>query len=103
MTNRTNKTKQHLIAWAPYLALMATIVGAAWGSAWSLSGSLVRLEGKVESNAQAIERNAQAIERNARAIERNAQAIAVLQEAMANLTGQYVEHARRHDEALASR
>ena len=76
MTNGTT-TKQQLMAWAPSLALMATIVGAAWGLAWSLSGSLARLEGKVESNAQAIERNAQA--------------------------GQYVEHARRHDEALASR
>ncbi len=92
----TSRTKDNLMGWAPHIAIMVTIVGAAWGVAWSVSGSLARLEGKVESNAQAIERNAQAIERNARGI-------AVLQEAMANLTGQYAEHVRRHDEALASR
>ena len=92
----TSRTRDNLTGWAPHIAIMVTIVGAAWGVAWSVSGSLARLEGKVESNAQAIERNAQAIERNARGI-------AVLQEAMANLTGQYAEHVRRHDEALASR
>ena len=99
----TSRTRDNLMGWAPHIAIMVTIVGAAWGVAWSVSGSLARLEGKVESNAQAIERNAQAIERNAQAIERNARGIAVLQEAMANLTGQYAEHVRRHDEALASR
>ena len=111
MPNTTNTT---LTAWAPYFALMVTIVGAAWGLAWSLSGSLARLEDKVEQNAAGIERNAQAIERNAQAIERNAQAIvrnaqanaqaiAKVQEAVANLAGQYREHVRHHDEAPASR
>lgn len=99
----TNTTKATLLSWVPWFAFMATIVGATW----SLSGSLSRLEGKVEQNAAGIERNAQAIERNARAIERNAQAnaraIAEVQEVVANLAGQYSEHVRRHDEALASR
>ena len=96
----TDTTRATLISWVPYLALMATIAGAAWGLAWSLGGSLARLEEKVEQNAAAIERNAQAIERNAQA---NAQAIAKVQEAVANLAGQYSEHVRRHDETLASR
>ena len=99
----TNTARNALAAWGPHLAFMATIVGAAWGLAWSLGGSLARLEEKVEQNAVGIERNAQAIERNAQAIERNAQAIAKVQEAVANLAGQYGEHVRRHDEALASR
>ena len=43
------------------------------------------------------------MEQNAVGIERNAQAIAKVQEAVANLAGQYGEHVRRHDEALASR
>ena len=92
----TDTTRATLISWVPYLALMVTIAGAAWGLAWSLGGSLARLEEKVEQNAAGIERNAQAIERNA-------QAIAKVQEAVANLAGQYGEHVRRHDEALASR
>ena len=92
----TNTARNALAAWGPHLAFMATIVGAAWGLAWSLGGSLARLEEKVEQNAVGIERNAQAIERNA-------QAIAKVQEAVANLAGQYGEHVRRHDEALASR
>ena len=54
----------------------------------------------IERNAQAIERNAQAIERNART---HGEAIAKLQESMANLTGQYVEHVRYHNETLANR
>ena len=99
----TDTTRATLISWVPYLALMATIAGAAWGLAWSLGGSLARLEEKVEQNAAGIERNAQAIERNAQAIERNAQAIAKVQEAVANLAGQYSEHVRHHDETLASR
>ena len=92
----TNTARNALAAWGPHLAFMATIAGAAWGLAWSLGGSLARLEEKVEQNAAGIERNAQAIERNA-------QAIAKVQEAVANLAGQYGEHVRRHDEALASR
>ena len=103
----TDTTRATLISWVPYLALMVTIAGAAWGLAWSLGGSLARLEEKVEQNAAGIERNAQAIERNAQAIERNAQAnaqaIAKVQEAVANLAGQYSEHVRHHDETLASR
>ena len=92
----TDTTRATLISWVPYLALMATIAGAAWGLAWSLGGSLARLEQKVEQNAVGIERNAQAIERNA-------QAIAKVQETVANLAGQYGEHVRHHDETLASR
>ena len=92
----TNTARNALAAWGPHLAFMATIVGAAWGLAWSLGGSLARLEEKVEQNAVGIERNAQAIERNA-------QAIAKVQEAVANLAGQYGEHVRRHDEMPASR
>lgn len=103
----TSKTKSVLGEWGPAIAIMITFVGAAWSLAWSLSSDISRLEGKVEQNAVAIERNAQAIERNAQAIERNArthgEAIAKLQEGMANLTGQYVEHVRHHNEALANR
>ena len=99
----TSKTKSVLGEWGPAIAIMITLVGAAWSLAWSLSSDISRLEGKVEQNAVAIERNAQAIERNAQAIERNAQAIAKLQESMANLTGQYVEHVRYHNETLANR
>ena len=113
-----NNTTRALGEWAPYIALMVTVVITVAGAAWSLSRTLGRLETKVEHNAlaiernaqataQAIERNAQAIERNAQAIERNAranaQAIAKVQEELAKLTGQYVEHVRFHEEALASR
>lgn len=106
-----NNTTRALGEWAPYIALMVTVVITVAGAAWSLSRTLGRLETKVEHNALAIERNAQAtaqaIERNAQAIERNAQAnaqaIAKVQEELAKLTGQYVEHVRFHEEALASR
>lgn len=99
----TDTTRATLLSWVPWFALMVTIVGAAWGLAWSISGNLSRLEEKVEQNAVGIERNAQAIERNAQAIERNARAIAEVQKVVANLAGQYSEHVRRHDETLASR
>ena len=95
----TSKAKDTLGEWAPHIAIMITIVGAAW----ALGGKLSSLETKVEQNAAAIERNAAAIERNAAAIERNAQAIAKTHEALATLTGQYVEHVRFHNEVLASR
>ena len=106
----TNNTRKALGEWAPYIAIMITVVITVGGATWTLSRTLGRLEAKVEYNALAIERNAEAIERNARAIERNAQAIernaqaiAKLQEEMARLTGQYVEHVRFHEEVLASR
>ena len=103
----TDNTRKALGEWAPYIAIMITVVITVAGATWTLSRTLGRLETKVEYNALAIERNAQAIERKARetarAIERNAQAIAKLQEEMARLTGQYVEHVRFHEEALASR
>ena len=110
----TSTAKDNLSCWAPQVALMFTVAGAAWGLAWSLSGKLGRLEAKVDQNAvaiegkaqaqaQATERNAQAIERNAQAIERNAQAIAEVQESLARLTGQYSSHLRHHNEAVASR
>ena len=92
----TNNTKKALGEWAPYIAIMITVVITVSGATWTLSRTLGRLEAKVEHNALAIERNAEAIERNA-------QAIAKLQEDMARLTGQYVEHVRFHEEALASR
>lgn len=106
----TSKAKSVLGEWGPTIAIMITLVGAAWSVAWSVGSDISRLEGKVEQNAVALERNAQALARNAQAleriaqaIERNAQAIAKLQESMANLTGQYVEHVRHHNEALANR
>ena len=113
----TNNTRKALGEWAPYIAIMITVVITVGGATWTLSRTLGRLEAKVEynalaiernaeaieRNAEAIERNARAIERNAQAIERNAQAIAKLQEEMARLTGQYVEHVRFHEEVLASR
>ena len=103
----TDNTRKALGEWAPYIAIMITVVITVAGATWTLSRTLGRLEAKVEHNALAIERNAQetarAIERNAQAIERNAQAIAKLQEEMARLTGQYAEHVRFHEEALASR
>ena len=125
----TDNTRKALGEWAPYIAIMITVVITVAGATWTLSRTLGRLEAKVEHNAQAIERNTQAIERNARetvraleryaqenaqAVERNAQviernaqanaqAIAKVQEELAKLTGQYVEHVRFHEEALASR
>ena len=92
----TSTAKDILSGWAPQIALMFTVAGAAWGLAWSLGGKLGRLEAKVEQNAVAIERNAQAIERNA-------QGIAEVQESLALLTGRYVGHLRHHNEAVASR
>ena len=92
----TSTAKDILSGWAPQIALMITVVGAAW----ALSGKLGRLEAKVEHNAVAIERNAQA---QAQAIERNAQGIAEVQESLALLTGRYVGHLRHHNEAVASR
>ena len=92
----TSTAKDILGGWAPHIALMITVVGAAW----ALSGKLGRLEAKVDQNAVAIERNAQA---QAQAIERNAQGIAEVQESLALLTGRYVGHLRHHNEAVASR
>ena len=111
MANSDDKqVKSVLREWGPTIAIMITLVGAAWSVAWSVGSDIRRLEGKVEQNGVALERNAQALERNAQALERNAQAIeriaqatAKLQEGMANLTGQYVEHVRHHNEALANR
>ena len=89
-----NGNRTSLIAWVRDVAVV--------GAAWALSGTINRVEAKVDHTAYLVERNAQAIERNAQAIERNAQAIAKLQESMASLAGQYAEHIRRHDQ-LADR
>jgi len=86
-----NGNRTSLIAWVRDVALVVAVVGAAW----ALSGTISRVEAKVDHTAYLVERNAQAIERNA-------QAIAKLQESMASLAGQYAEHIRRHDQ-LANR
>ena len=86
-----NGNRTSLVAWVRDVALVVAVVGAAW----ALSGTISRVEAKVDHTAYLVERNAQAIERNA-------QAIAKLQESMASLAGQYAEHIRRHDQ-LANR
>lgn len=86
-----NGNRTSLIAWVRDVAMVVAVVGAAW----VLSGTISRVEAKVDHTAYLVERNAQAIERNA-------QAIAKLQESMASLAGQYAEHIRRHDQ-LANR
>ena len=86
-----NGNRTSLVAWVRDVALVVAVVGAAW----ALSGTISRVEAKVDHTAYLVERNAQAIERNA-------QAIAKLQESMASLAGQYAEHIRRLDQ-LANR
>lgn len=91
-------------AWPPALAVVFTIVGAAWGLAWSLGGNFARLEAAiervqaaVESNREAIDRNREAIDRNREAIEANRAAIGENSATMASIAGQLAEHLRRHD------
>lgn len=87
-----------LFAWLREAALIVVVVGAAW----TIGGTIARVEAKVDHNADLIERNAAAIKRNAQALQRVAQAIAQLQESMAALSGRYEDHTRAHEQ-LASR
>lgn len=84
-------------AWPPALAVVFTIVGAAWGLAWSLGGDFARLEAAIERVQTAVESNREAIDRNREAIEANRAAIGENSATMASIAGQLAEHLRRHD------
>lgn len=84
-------------AWPPALAVVFTIVGAAWGLAWSLGGDFARLEAAIERVQAAVESNREAIDRNREAIEANRAAIGENSATMASIAGQLAEHLRRHD------
>ena len=69
-------TRNRATAWAPYIALIVTIVLAVGGAAWSISSDLAQLRTKVNANARAI-RDVRHAVRDARdAIEANGRAIA---------------------------
>ena len=111
-------------AWAPYIAVIVTIVvtvgAAAWGMAWSIGGSLAQLgakidgvEAKLEAKIDAVETkvdaNADAIREVRDAVEANRQAMAANNAEIERLGGRldehrsvHAEHERRHELAAAS-
>ena len=88
-------------AWAPYIAILVTIVGAVGGAAWSISGDLAQLRTKVDANSDAI-RNVHVAVRTD--VKSNGQAIAASNMEIGRLGGRldehrgiHVEHERRHE------
>ena len=84
-------------AWAPYIAIIVTIVAAVGGAAWSISGGLAQLGAKVDANADAIRDVRNAVEANSQAIAANNAELARLGGRLDEHRGIHVEHERQHE------
>ena len=122
--------REMLTAWAPYIAIIVTIVVTVGGAAWSISGDLAQLgakldgfearlgakidaiggrpgvkidavEAKVEANAKAIRDVLDVVEANRRAIAANSAEIGRLGGRLDEHRSVHAEHERRHELAAA--
>ena len=104
----TTTRNERVTAWAPYIAIIVTVGGAAWGVAWSIGGGLAQIGAQidtVEARIDAVEAKIDAVEAK---IEANAEAIAANSGKIERLYGRleghgnvHAEHARRHEPATA--
>ncbi len=102
-----NSRKEFLRAsntWAPYIAIIVTIVIAVGSAAWSISGGLAQLGAKIDAVEAKVDANADAIRDVRDAVEANSQAIAASNTEIGRLGGRldehrgiHVEHERRHE------
>ena len=111
----TTTRNETVTAWAPYIAIIVTVGGAAWGVAWSIGGGLAQIgaqidtvEAKIDAVEAKIEANAEAIRVVVDAVEVNRQAIAANSAKIEHLDGRldehgnvHAEHERRHELAAA--
>ena len=123
----TTARNEMVTAWAPYIAIIVTIVvtvgGAALGVAWSVGGGLAqlgaktgdvaakpeaktgaveaRLEAKIEANAEAIREVLDALKVNRQAIAANSAKIERLDGRLDEHRNVHAEHERRHELAAA--
>lgn len=78
------------------------VIIAIVGGAWTLSGSMARLQAGVDGNAAAILKLQEAVAENGKAIADNRAAIADNRAAIGRLSGQLEEHIRRNGVPAAS-
>ena len=122
--------RETVTAWAPYIAIIVTIVVTVGGTAWSIGGGLAqlgakvdgseakleakidavegRLEAKIDAVAAKVEANAKAIRDVLDVVEANRRAIAANSAEIGRLGGRldehrsvHAEHERRHELAAA--
>ena len=122
--------RETVTAWAPYIAIIVTIVVTVGGAAWSIGGGLAqlgakvdgseakleakidavegRLEAKIDAVAAKVEANAKAIRDVLDVVEANRRAIAANSAEIGRLGGRldehrsvHAEHERRHELAAA--
>ena len=107
-TSETADRREIATAWAPYIAIIVTIVVTVGGAAWSIGAGQVQLGAKIEAVEAKIESNADAIRAVLDAVEANRQAIAANSAKIERLVGRldehrsvHAEHERRHELAAA--
>ena len=122
--------REMVTAWAPYIAIIVTIVVTVGGAAWSIGGDIAQLgakldgfearlgakidaiggrlgvkidavEAKVEANAKAIHDVLDVVEANRRAIAANSAEIGRLGGRLDEHRSVHAEHERRHELAAA--
>ena len=110
--SETADRREIATAWAPYIAIIVTIVVTVGGSAWWIRAGQARLGAKIEAVEEAleakVESNADAIRAVLDAVEANRQAIAANSAKIERLAGRldehrsvHAEHERRHEVAAA--
>ena len=117
--SETADRREIATAWAPYIAIIVTIVVTVGGAAWSTGAGQVQLGAKIEAVEEAVEAkieaveakieaveakveaNADAIRAVLAAVEENRQAIAANSAKIERLDGRLDEHRRVHAEARA--
>ena len=69
----TTTRNEIVTAWAPYIAIIVTIVvtvgGAAWGMAWSIGGGQAQLGAKIDAVEATLEAKIDAVEAKVDAVE----------------------------------
>ena len=95
----TTTRNERVTAWAPYIAIIVTVGGAAWGVAWSIGGGLAQIGAQIDT-----------VEARIDAVEAKIEAIAAKSAKIEHLGGRldehrevHAEHARRHEPATAAR
>ena len=106
--SETAARREIATAWAPYIAIIVTIVVTVGGAAWSIGTGQAQLGAKIEAVEVKVESNADAIRAVLAAVEANRQAIAANSAKIERLAGRldehrsvHAEHERRHELAAA--
>ena len=98
--SETADRREIATAWAPYIAIIVTIVVTVGGAAWSIGAGQARLGAKIEAVEKAVgakvESNADAIRAVLDAVEANRQAIAANSAKIERLAGRLDERRSVH-------